>query len=124
MESKENFRLKLFEIASELTTEKLESFKFLCADFIPAGVAEDIQTFEQLFKELEQRDIIAPNRLDFLQECLEKLGRVDLANKLKTYERECGRNEAGKGQPFVCGNAHKNKTYAVAIRTAPVRRLP
>lgn len=96
MDSNERFRVKLFEIASKLSTEKLESLKFLCADFIPAGVAEKIKTVEELFQELEHRQKITPLRLDFLQECLGKVGREDLVTELKAYERECG-SEGGKG---------------------------
>ena len=96
MDAKERFRLKLFEIASKLTIEKLESLKYLCADFIPLGDAEKIKTVKKLFQELEHRQKIGPHRLDFLQECLRRVGREDLATELTVFDRECA-SEAGKG---------------------------
>lgn len=92
MESREtrdnNFRLKLAKVASHLDVEKLERLKFLCADLIPAGDREKIKTPEQLFLELEQRKKIAPNKLTFLVDCLVDIGRKDLADDLKNYERQ------------------------------------
>ena len=89
MESRDTqFRQKLSEIASQLDTEKFEKLKFLCADSIPLGDREKIPSPEQLFLELEQRKEIAPNHLKFLVDCLEKVGRKDLAHDLKNYERK------------------------------------
>lgn len=97
MDSKQRFRLKLTEIASRIEEEKLEKLKFLFSDVIPAGDREKIVTPLQLFEELEQRQQISQRRLDFLQKCLKEVGRVDLADELNTYERECcGESEKGK----------------------------
>ena len=95
MDSKKRFRLKLAEIASQLEIEKLEKIKFLCSDVIPAGDRERIVTPQQLFEQLEQRQQISQHRLDFLLECLEKVGRVDLAKELKTYQLGCGKTDKG-----------------------------
>ena len=99
MDRKQNFRMNLAGIASKLTGENLQKLKFLCSDVIPAGDNERVLTPEHLFRELEQRQKIAPNRLDFLQKCLRKIGRDDLATELKTSEceSECG-TEAGKSR--------------------------
>lgn len=88
-----NFRLKLAEIASKIETEKLERMKFMCIDFIPDGDLEKILSPEQLFTELEHRSILAPNRLAFLQKCLEIAGRHDLAYDLKAWERDWGKGK-------------------------------
>ena len=93
MESRNIFRLKLSEIASKLDEEKFERLKFLCADLIPQGDREKLRNPEQLFLELEQRTEVAPNRLQFLINCLEKVGRKDLADDLKNYERKGAEGE-------------------------------
>ena len=93
MGTRETFRLKLTKIASQLETEKLERLKYLCQDSIPLGDLEKLKRPEQLFLELEQRREIAPNRLQFLIDHLENVGRKDLAEDLKNYERKC---EEGK----------------------------
>ena len=88
MASKYTFRLKLSEIASKLDEEKFTRLKFLCADCIPDGDREKISTPGELFLELEQRTVIAPNQLGFLIHCLGNVGRKDLADDLKNYERK------------------------------------
>lgn len=88
MESRGKFRLKLTEVASELDVEKLDRLKYLCSDSIPARDLEKIKTPEQLFLELEQRKEIEPNSLKFLIDSLQSVGRKDLADDLKSYERK------------------------------------
>ena len=88
MESRGEFRLKLTEVASELDVGKLNRLKYLCSDTIPAGDLEKVKTPEQLFLELEHRKKIEPNRLKFLIDCLDGVGRKDLAADLKSYERK------------------------------------
>ena len=87
MGTRESFRLKLNEIASKLKAENLERLKYLCQDLVPLGDLEKIKTPEQLFLELEQRKEITPNRTEFLSNRLEKIGRQDLADDLKDYQR-------------------------------------
>ena len=96
MESRGKLRLKLTEVASELDMEKLDRLKYLCSDSIPARDLEKIKTPEQLFLELEQRKKIERNRLKFLIDSLESVGRKDLADDLKSYE--CKRTE---GEQFL-----------------------
>ena len=97
MDRKQYFRFILQGIADKLSQENLQKLKFLCSDVIPAGDNEKILKSVDFFIELERRQKIAPNRLDFLHECLETIGRDDLATELKTFvrESECG-IEAGK----------------------------
>ena len=94
MDGKQNFRQNLARIASKLTEENLARLKFLC-DEIPAGDREKVLNAEQLFTELEQREKLAPDRLDFLHKHLKNIGRDDLATELKTFERESGKSRMG-----------------------------
>lgn len=91
MNSNARFRLKLAEIASKIEKEKLERLKFLCTHLIPDGDREKISSPERLFTELEHRRELAPNRLIFLQKCLEQVGRHDLAYELKAFDWEGGK---------------------------------
>ena len=61
MNSRERFRLKLGEIASQIESHRLERFKFLCKDLIPEGDMERISSLEALFIELEHRMLLGPN---------------------------------------------------------------
>ena len=114
MESKNVFRQKLSEIASQLDVEKFTRLKYLCVDHIPDGDREKINTAEKLFLELEQRTVIAPNDLRFLIDCLEKVGRKDLADDLKNYGRrvaegKLNEEESGKTKRWNQVWLHKLK---------------
>lgn len=100
METRKIFRLKLTSIASLLGTEQLERLKYLCQDDIPHGDRERIKTPEQLFLELEQRQVITPNSLQFLIDCLENVGRKDLAEDLRNFE--CLKRQEGKDTFINC----------------------
>ncbi|XP_068744619.1 uncharacterized protein [Montipora capricornis] len=97
MDSTQEFRLKLTEVASELDIERLARLKFLCSDLIPGGDLEKIKTPEHLFLELEQRKVIEPHRLKFLADRLDTIGRKDLADDLRNNEREKIRGKADSG---------------------------
>lgn len=117
MDRKQNYRLNLNRIASKLTGENLRQLKFLCYDVIPAGDNERVLTPQDLFTELEQREKIAPNRLDFLHKCLQDIGRDDLATDLKTErESECG-IEAGNAAIKVSSSA-TSATASCSSRSA------
>ncbi|PFX30254.1 Mitochondrial import receptor subunit TOM70 [Stylophora pistillata] len=92
---KERFRLKLPDIASKLSTENLEKLKFIFE--IPQGEAEKISNAEDLFQLLEHELKIAPHRLDFLMNGLDKSGRKDLAAELKNFIADDGRGTSASG---------------------------
>ena len=90
MNSRERFTLMLGEIASQIESHRLESFKFLCKDSIPEGDMERISSPEALFIELEHRMKLGPNQVEFVCQCLEQVGRKDLASKLMAFVEKRG----------------------------------
>ena len=113
MESRDQFRLKLTKVVSELDVENLNRFKYLCSDSIPAGDLEKIKTPEQLLLKLEQRKEIEPNRLKFLIDCLEGVGRKDLADDLRSYD-----SKRTEGEQFL---SHFTYDVRVVVQNAYVR---
>ena len=105
MNSNEHFRLKLAEVASKIQKEDLERLKFLCTDFIPDGDREKISSPEQLFIQLEHRRKLAPNRLAFLQKCLQQIGRHDLTYELNENAFEHHRKEGKNLNNFIASTA-------------------
>ena len=90
MNSRERFTLMLGKIASQIESHRLESFKFLCKDSIPEGDMERISSPEALFIELEHRMKLGPNQVEFVCQCLEQVGRKDLASKLMAFDEKRG----------------------------------
>lgn len=90
MNSRERFTLMLGKIASQIESHRLESFKFLCKDSIPEGDLERISSPEALFIELEHRMKLGPNQVEFVCQCLEQVGRKDLASKLMAFDEKRG----------------------------------
>ena len=90
MNSRERFTQRLGKIASQIESHRLESFKFLCKDSIPEGDMERISSPEALFIELEHRMKLGPNQVEFVCQCLEQVGRKDLASKLMAFDEKRG----------------------------------
>lgn len=90
MNSRERFRLKLGEIASQIESHRLERFKFLCKDLIPEGDMERISSPDALFIELEHRMLLGPNQVEFVRQCLIQVGRNDLAFELMAFDEKRG----------------------------------
>jgi hypothetical protein len=76
------YRRKLSEISNIITDEELLQLKF-CCDFIPDGTSEKIKTAEKLFQELERRNKLSSNKVDFLIDLLLQIGLDTLAQDLK-----------------------------------------
>lgn len=78
----DEFSTKLFQIGQELTTDDLDGLKYLCKDIIPAGKAEFITKSTKLLQELERIGKLSEENPHFLAECLARIGRIDLRDKL------------------------------------------
>ena len=77
-----DFRLLLLEISNEITNADLAKLKFLCEDVIPSRTGEGISQPFELFRALEQRNLLSEQNREFLASKLSDINRVALRNKL------------------------------------------
>ncbi|ELU17899.1 hypothetical protein CAPTEDRAFT_171286 [Capitella teleta] len=84
------FKVMLANLAREMSARDLETMKFMCSDFIPKAVKEEIDSGLQLWTALEERDKLSQGDTAFLrillQNCVSK--RTDLIGILNKYEAQ------------------------------------
>ncbi|XP_061142322.1 CASP8 and FADD-like apoptosis regulator isoform X1 [Syngnathus typhle] len=76
------FRVLMTHLSDDMESKDVSSLKFLLGNILP----REKTNFLDLIVELEHQDKISPERVDFLEECLKQVGRVDLAKKLAVYK--------------------------------------
>ncbi|XP_077392126.1 CASP8 and FADD-like apoptosis regulator isoform X2 [Festucalex cinctus] len=79
-------RVLMAHISEDMATEDVNGVKFLLGNTLPHEKMETATNFLDLIIELEHLDKVSPERVDFLEECLMNVGRIDLAKKLKMYK--------------------------------------
>lgn len=71
----------LYNVVEHITLTDTEQLKFLCLDIIPIGTLEKMDIAE-LLKSLNERNIIAKDKFDFLAVCLILIGRIDIVQMI------------------------------------------
>lgn len=73
----------LHRISNELRAHDLQNLKHLCHGRIPLGELEKAKTSNDLFRIMQQKLLIRPGNLNFLESLLKQVGRADLAGKIQ-----------------------------------------
>ncbi|XP_029385985.1 CASP8 and FADD-like apoptosis regulator [Echeneis naucrates] len=80
------FRVLMANVSEEMTHENLSSLKFLLSSTIPREKMENSKNFLDVIIELEKLDLVSPERVDFIEDCFNNIGRNDLAKKVSSYK--------------------------------------
>ncbi|TMS06940.1 CASP8 and FADD-like apoptosis regulator [Larimichthys crocea] len=67
--------------------------KFLFGFVVSVVKFRSTKSFLDLIIELEKLDVVSPERVDFLEECLRNIDRIDLAKKVTAYKLQVGISE-------------------------------
>ena len=92
------FQTFLEHLSCEIEEEQLEDLKFLLEKHIPAGTLEKCRTPRTLFRCMKQKSLLGYNNLDFLEELLTQVQRLDLVEKVKDFKLQ-PTMEIGSGYP-------------------------
>ena len=84
------YRRCLLSLSDQLTMAHLEKLKFLSGDYIPERKAEEIRTGLDLFKALEQENVINTTDVNFLIVVFNDVGRRDLVSIVEEYTKSTG----------------------------------
>lgn len=87
------FRVLMANINEELDSDNLNSIKFLLGCKLSREKLEKAENFLDIIVELEKLDSFSPEKVDFVEECLRNIGRIDLAKKLTGYRKSVGAAE-------------------------------
>lgn len=77
------FRVFLFDIAREITTDSLESLKYLCEDDLPKGELDSIKLARDFLALLWKEGKIWPGDINYLTSLLETAGNFQLASWIR-----------------------------------------
>ncbi|KAK2165722.1 hypothetical protein LSH36_46g07084 [Paralvinella palmiformis] len=82
------FRIMLTKLSHVLGSRELETMKYICLNRIPRAILEEIQTPIQLWIALEERDVISPDDVSFLNTIITDAcaGRQDVIQILNEYK--------------------------------------
>ena len=79
---RQTYRNTLYQIACNLDEEQQKGLQFLCVEHVPRRVKELLD----LFYALEENKKMSWINVSFLMECLDEIGRKDLAELLAKFE--------------------------------------
>ncbi|NXF51704.1 FADD protein, partial [Oceanites oceanicus] len=94
------FLTLLHSFSSSLSDSELSSLKFLCRGKIGKRKLESVQSGGELFSILLEQQLIASDKVSFLEGLLESIKREDLVSQLKQFVEEAEVN-AADDQPDV-----------------------
>ncbi|XP_075283131.1 FAS-associated death domain protein [Opisthocomus hoazin] len=104
------FLALLHSFSSSLSDGELASLKFLCRGRIGKRKLESVQSGAELFTILLEQQLIARDKVSFLEALLESVKREDLVSQLKQFVEE-GEVKAPDDQPDV----HEKRLQKAAI---------
>ncbi|KAE8299414.1 CASP8 and FADD-like apoptosis regulator Caspase-like protein [Larimichthys crocea] len=87
------FRVLMANISEDMVNEDMNRAKFLLSSTLAREKLEKAKSFLDLIIELEKLDVVSPERVDFLEECLRNIDRIDLAKKVTAYKLQVGISE-------------------------------
>ncbi|XP_036420213.1 CASP8 and FADD-like apoptosis regulator a [Colossoma macropomum] len=117
-----DYRVLMMELSESLDTAELQSLTFLLSSSVPRGPLERATSFLDVVAELEKMDKVSCEKLDQLEQYLRNIRRVDLANRIQSYQRDQHRTQrevsqspaARNGTQVGLGHSHNHR--------APVRK--
>ncbi|XP_073330105.1 CASP8 and FADD-like apoptosis regulator isoform X1 [Pagrus major] len=80
------FRVLMSNISEDMVDEDLDRVKFLWSGTLPREKLDKAKSFLDLIIELEKLDVVSPESVDAVEECLINIGRLDLAKKVSAYK--------------------------------------
>ncbi|XP_071373510.1 CASP8 and FADD-like apoptosis regulator [Centroberyx affinis] len=92
------YRVLMADVSEDMANEDLKNLKFLLSSALPREKMDKAKNFLDVVVELEKLDKVSPERLDFVEQCLRNIGRIDLAKKVNVYQ---GTGGAPQQQPLV-----------------------
>ena len=125
-EQDEAFVRLIYTLCRNLHASSLESLKYHCQDHIGKGKLEKIKTVDEVFKVLEQRDVISSEKVDFLASYLKSISRTDLLGHVDQFVNDWLRSEKvlDEGDPLATysGKEHELSEQAKESTSAAVVR--
>ncbi|KAJ8321053.1 hypothetical protein KUTeg_002640 [Tegillarca granosa] len=127
------FRVMLFEVGEDISTDEFRSLTFLLSSEIPRAQLQKMKSVFDLFIYLEKNEILCPEDVSILIRVLKEIDRGDLKKKVEDYQNshEGGlprnhilpQNRTKNPQP-VNNTTSDTQRFPVAGRSVGIQRVP
>uniref|UniRef100_A0A7M4FVY0 CASP8 and FADD-like apoptosis regulator n=1 Tax=Crocodylus porosus TaxID=8502 RepID=A0A7M4FVY0_CROPO len=83
-----DYRVLMVELNEQLDKKEVNSLIFLLKDYVPRMKMAKDKSFLAVVIDLEKQNMVAPNELELIEECLHNIHRIDLKKKIQKYKQE------------------------------------
>uniref|UniRef100_F6RWK2 Caspase-10 n=1 Tax=Monodelphis domestica TaxID=13616 RepID=F6RWK2_MONDO len=91
-----SYRVMLYNLSEEITTEDFEHIKFIMKEHIP----KTLKTFLSLLRHMEKQNLLSENNLEILVNICKPLS-INLIKRIEQYKSEKGESESLSEQPIT-----------------------
>uniref|UniRef100_A0A8C5EDH1 CASP8 and FADD-like apoptosis regulator n=1 Tax=Gouania willdenowi TaxID=441366 RepID=A0A8C5EDH1_GOUWI len=81
------FRVLMVDLSEDMNNGDVDRLKFLLSSTLSLEKTENAKNFLHLMAELEKLDMVSPKQVDFVEDCLLNIGRIDLARRVTSYKK-------------------------------------
>ncbi|KAF7658005.1 hypothetical protein LDENG_00019280 [Lucifuga dentata] len=81
------FRVLMDNLSEDMASEDVRNVKFLLTSTLPREKMDKAENFLDVIVELEKLDKVSSEKVDFVEQCLRNIGRIDLARKVNRYQK-------------------------------------
>lgn len=126
------FRVMLFEVGEDISTDEFRSLTFLLSSEIPRAQLQKMKSVFDLFIYLEKNEILCPEDVSILIRVLKEIDRGDLKKKVEDYQNSheglprnhiLPQNRTKNPQP-VNNTTSDTQRFPVAGRNVGIQRVP
>ncbi|CAI9164988.1 unnamed protein product [Rangifer tarandus platyrhynchus] len=114
-----DYRVLIMEIGEDLDKSDMSSLMFLMRDYMGRSKMAKDKSFLDLVVELEKLNLVAPDQLDLLEECLRNINRIDLKTKIQKYRQSAqgpDKNYVNALQASLPNLSIKDPSYTLRIQ--------
>ncbi|CAL1581577.1 unnamed protein product [Knipowitschia caucasica] len=115
------YRVLMFKLSEELTSEDLNQLKFLLGRVVPRDRLDRAKSFLDVITELEKQAEVSSDRLELVQTCLRDIGRLDLSKRVHTFTSTDPEHSPGHSAALVQRCPPVNP--GVSLRAHPLQLL-
>ncbi|XP_055967877.1 CASP8 and FADD-like apoptosis regulator isoform X2 [Sorex fumeus] len=132
-----DYRVLMNEIGECLDNSDVASLIFLLKDHLCRGKMSSKRSFLKLVVELEKQDLLAPDQLDLLEDCLKSIHRIDLKTKIQKFKLSAQGEDAKYTKVLpaslpklsLTDSAHnlrngKNEEKRITVEQQAIQRVP
>ncbi|KAM4731503.1 CASP8 and FADD-like apoptosis regulator [Anableps anableps] len=115
------FRVLMVTISDNLEMEDVEQIKFLLSRTLK--ITENVKTFLEVVIELEKLNLVSPEKVELVEDCLRHISRLDLVKKVTAYKMSAPTSERSLSVHLTAATSERSLSVHLTAATSE-RSLP